>query len=143
MGDLDILDKIMVALIGVAAVQIVVSGQILSTFLNTEPVGFVDLLRLNVREEETKRHFTRHFGEQVSTAFKSCYGWEMLARSCMSPPSVMVLPSIFLAPLYPGPSRLPVSKTLVSDFIPSPCQCPHLNPIISLLSCCYHILSNY
>lgn len=55
MGDLDILDKIMVALIGVAAVQIVVSGQILSTFLNTEPVGFVDLLRLNVREEETKR----------------------------------------------------------------------------------------
>lgn len=54
MGDSDILDKIMGALTGVKAVQIVVSGQILSIFLNIEPVGFADVLRLNVRGEETR-----------------------------------------------------------------------------------------
>lgn len=57
MGDFDILDKIIGALIGEAVVsmQMVVSGQILSIFLSIEPVGFVDLLRLSVREEETER----------------------------------------------------------------------------------------
>lgn len=53
MGDFAILDKIMGALTGVAAVQMVVRGQILSIFLHIEPVGFTDLLKLNVREEET------------------------------------------------------------------------------------------
>lgn len=55
MGDFDILDKIIGALIGVASVQMVESGQILSIFLSIEPVGYADLLRLNVREEETER----------------------------------------------------------------------------------------